>query len=542
MSTFLRTRLAILASLALVSTSAFGCGGRDSVWDTQPPSPPQVVGLNSAVALVDDPTHRVVMLVGKEDQQLDRVPFSVGHTVVKSEASPDKSRLFVLSAGDYPRRSERDERPSVTVIEGTPGDLSARRFTLSSPLSGLSVDPRGKWAALYAGGSTKTVFVENPNELVLIDLEAPPGPTNPVTRTIRSFGGRPQRVTFSPTLSLPGGPRRLLVVETEQDLAIVDLDHARDTEPREEITIPLTSGTGGHTLKPAGVVFDDGDPGRDDDSRIGLRIENDTNVVTIDLAAATPKTPPAPNDFEARLNMTDVGGIASDIAFVRTDGGIRLAALVPSIGSAVLIEPETSVTTPVKLPRNYQRLSLITDVVGTGTGTDVALLWNATESSSGVAFWALGKTAGQPYRSVEVVSLGGPVTAVNDIPKPRPELKVLEISGGGAFYVLNLSTRTAAPLLTNASAALSVSPDGERVWAFQSGSTQLASIDLRNIHPVPMVTDRPISSVFDIARPDGGRALVAVHGKGNIGATVLDARNPDTASARLYSALLLEGL
>jgi len=541
MSTSL-SRFIFGASLACIASLGTACGSRDKVWDSQPPSPAQVVGLNSSVALIDDPTHRAVMLVGKDDQQLDRVAFPIGHTVVKTQASPDKSRLFVLSAGDYPRRSERDERPSVTVIEGNPGTLSARHFTLSTPLSGLSIDPRGKWAALYAGGSTKTVFVENPNELVLIDLEAAPGPNNPVTRTIRSFGGRPQRVTFTPTLSLPGGPRRLLVVETEQDVTIVDLDHARDAEPREEITVPLTSGTGGRTLKPAGVVFDDGDPGSSEDSRIGVRIANDTNVVTIDLAAATPKTPPAPNDFEVRVNMTDVGGIASDIAFVRTDGGIRLAALVPSIGSAVLIEPETSITTPVKLPRGYQRLSLITDVVGTGAGTDVALLWNATESSSGVAFWALGKTAGQPYRSVEVVTLNGSVTAVNDIPKPRPELKVLETSGGGSFYVLNLATRTAAPLLTSASATLSVSPDGERLWAFQAGNTQLASIDLRNIHPVPMVTDRGITNVFDIARTDGGRALVAIHGKGNIGATVLDARNPDTASARLYSALLLEGL
>ena len=36
-----------------------------------------------------------------------------------------------------------------------------------------------------------------------------------------------------------------------------------------------------------------------------------------------PGTPPERNDFTPRINLTDVGGIASDIAFVRTDGGLR---------------------------------------------------------------------------------------------------------------------------------------------------------------------------------------------------------------------------
>jgi hypothetical protein len=45
------------------------------------------------------------------------------------------------------------------------------------------------------------------------------------------------------------------------------------------------------------------------------------------------------------VNLTDVGGVPSDIAFVRTDGGLRLAALVPTRSAAVLVDPVTSLTT-----------------------------------------------------------------------------------------------------------------------------------------------------------------------------------------------------
>lgn len=525
------------------ATATAACGGRPDVWDRAPSTQAQVIGLAGSVAILDDQTQRAVMLVPKADQELDRVALPIGKKVLHAETSPDRERLFVLSAGDVPRRSEKDQKPSLTVLQDKDGKLSAKRFDLSRPLSGISVDPLGKWAAVYAGAATSTAFVENPNELVLIDLEAEPGPNNPVTTTLRSFGGKPQRVTFAPSLTLPEGPRRLLVVETEQDVSILDLDHARDPVPRPEITVRLTSGGDARVIRPAGVVFHDGSPTRNDDARIGIRLANDTNVLTLELAATAKGE--AINDFTPKINLTDVGGAASDIAFVQTDGGLRLAALVPTLQSAVLVETETSVTTQVKLPAAYQRLSLITDVVGSGGSapTDVALLWNATSATSGVAFWSLGKTTGQPYRSVEVLNLaqGGAVLGVRDVPKPRTELKVLE-TGSKGIYVLDLAARTAAPLTTRGSATISISPDAERMWAFQQADTKLSSIDLEKLHPVDLIIDRPIQSVWDVARTDGGRALIAVHAKGTFGATVFDARSPDTVSSRLYSGLLLEGI
>jgi hypothetical protein len=337
-----------------------------------------------------------------------------------------------------------------------------------------------------------------------------------------------------------------MIVETDQDVALLDLDNVSKKPQRPEVTVRLTSGTTAAQSRPGGVVVDDGDPARSDDTRLGIRLENGPNVVTLTLvpnAADAKAEDPAqvPNDFRTIVNLTDVGGIPGDIVFVRTEAGLRLAAIVPTTKTAVLVDPETSITTKVDLPGPYAKISLITSVVGGAAGSDTALLYG-TGGSLGVAFWSLGRATGQPYRSVEVVSLPTSIATVLDVPPPRPELKILQGSGASAFYVLDLATRTASPLTTLGTASLQVARDGLRVWAFQRGGPSLAVVSLADLHPVPLPLDRPIDAVFDVARAGGGRSLVALDRRGAGGATVLDALAPDTAASRSFYGLLLEDL
>jgi hypothetical protein len=513
-----------------------GCGSRSPYWG-QALVEPATYGLANGVALVDRVADRVVWLTALPEQKIATTQLAVGHGVAYAGASSDGKRLFVLSRGDVPRRTTGDEYPSLTVIDASGFEPRSTRYPMTEPLPNLAIDPLGRWAVAYVGPAGDASFVQNPNEIVLFDLSAPPGANNPIARTIRSFGGSPQRLTFTPTLALPGGPRRLLLLETEQDVTLLDLDHAQDAPPRPEITVRLTSGAGGSPITPAGLVVDDGDPGRTDDARVAIRATNDSNLVTLQLV---PATDGGPNDFTPQVNLTDVGGIPSDIVFVRTDGGLRVAALVPDKASAILVEPDTSLTTSVSLPAPYSRVSLVTNVVGASAGTDVALLWSGANEASGVAFWMLGKTVGQPYRSLEVVGVGGAIARVEDVPVPNDRLKVLNVTDGTAFYVLDLVSRTASPLSAATQANLSIAPDGARMWAYSNAGTDLAAIDLASLHPVPLTTDWPISAAYDIARAAGGRSLVAVHLVGGVGATIFDAMTPDTANAQHVSGLLLE--
>lgn len=559
----MRAPLITFGFVTLVAATASGCHRRSDAW-TRPPTIQATFGMSDAVALVDDGAHRVVFAAPTAVHDLAMGFAPIGKNVLASAMSKDRTTLFVLSSGDQPRRSDEDAAPSLDVVSRAPGgEPTTRSFALAAPLSGMTIDPLGRYVALHASTTTSSSpaasrpFVENPNEVVLVDLAASGDAAQPVSRTLRSFGGRPQRFTFTPVLALPGGPRRLLVVETDEDVSLVDLDHLHDAVVRPEITVRLGSGSTSKVLKPAGLVVDDGDPARTDDARIAIRTNADSSVVTLTLgpaaAPAAGTTPaPNPNDFSPVLNLVDVGGVATDVAFVRTDGGLRLAAIVPATASAMLIEPDTGLTQKVALPAAYQSVSLITQAVSaqaSPTGPDVALLYGGSASSQGVAFWALGKTAGQPYRAVEVIGVGGDVENVLDVPAPRSELKILKLrataSTAPSFAVLSLRDRTAAPLLASVTNALDlvVSPDGERAWAYQKGATNVASISLADIHPTPIVVERPIDAVYDVAREGGGeRTLVAVHLRGAGGVTLFDAKKPDGATGVAHAGLLLEGL
>ena len=548
------------------------CTKQAPFWTAPVPTSNVTYGLAGGVAVVDDPNHRVVLLQGTSGQVLTQASFAIGHNFQSAAVSSDGSTLFVLSSGDQPVQTSTDQLPSLTVIH-LDGSLHATssRYQMPDPLSNLAVDPLGDYVVAWSG--SETAFAENPNEIVIFDLTQPyspsPGsasaPPNPVARDIRSFGGTPQTLVYSPSLNLPasaagagatGTPRRLLFIETNIDVSIVDLTNAFEpstsstttTFGRPEITVQLTSGTGAASLTPKGLVVDP-DP---DDGRFAFFTDGDTNVYTLQLLAATAGSP---NDFDPQLNLTDVGGSPSDVQFVRTDAGLRVAALVPATSNAVLVEPDTSETTPVSLSSPFTSMTLVTNVVGVASSqdggapppanTDVALLWSTeTGVAAGVALWTLGTSVGQPYRSIEVLTVDEPIQAVLDVPPPPgttySPLKVLatQTAGAGDFYVLDLVARTASPIQTTTSPLLSISPDGLRMWAYDQG-TDLAQIDFETLNPVPLTSQTPISVVYDIQNVDSGRSLVAVDARGPFAATVFDAISPQ-ATARINVALLLE--
>ncbi len=356
--------------------------------------------------------------------------------------------MFVLSSGDPLPRAANGDPPSLTTITIDPTTLAASqtRYPMSVALSNLAIDPLGQWAVAYAGSTPTEGFVQNPNELVFFDLT---GQAPPISRNLQSFGGTPQQLTFTPVLALPAGPRRLLVLESDIDVTMLDLTNSELPVPPPEITVRLTSGANAQQVTPAGVVVDGFDSTDPANARLALRAVGDRNVFTFTFG---PSAQGAANDFVPIPNLTDVGGVPSDIAFVRTDAGLRVAALVPSTTSAVLVDPDTSATTQVALPSSYSTLSLVTSVVAapsSTTATDVAMLWNGgTTAASGVALWTLGTTVGQPYFSVEVLGVSQAIQTVEDVPSPNtpPSRKVLEATSSNRFFVLDLISRTASPL------------------------------------------------------------------------------------------------
>jgi hypothetical protein len=536
----------LFLGVAVLGAAALGCGGRPATWD-ETTANSQAYGLSSAVVLVDPPANRVVALGVDTSGALTRTPLATGHDVRATEVGPLGDKLFVLSGGHRAGLGDKQppESPGLMIVDGTttpPTPSNVSLDVLSNPLDGLAIDPTERWAVVYAS-SASTALVTNPNELVIVDLAATPPAVHQVT--LHSFGGHPEKLIFAPPLNLPGGLTHLLVVQSDQDLSLLSLDDP--TKP--DITVRLADASAVTRPHPAEVVFDDGDPIKTDDARIGVRFDSQTSVMTLQLEPAM-----GGQGFLPSINLADVGGVPSALAFVRVDGGLRLSALVPDLSEAVLIDPATTATSPVMLPEGYRSLSLVTPPA-TGSATagtpgpdssDVALLWNGPSAVAGVAFWDL--RSGLPYRSVETVGIDGIVNAVDDVPGKNAALKVLSTSAvagagaGGAFFVLDLGARTATPLLTQTgNVTLSVSPTGARVWAFQKGGLELAATDLPSGAVHALTVDSPADALFEIARPDGTHALVVLHDSGGVGATVFDADDPKENERRIYGALLTEG-
>jgi hypothetical protein len=155
-------------------------------------------------------------------------------------------------------------------------------------------------------------------------------------------------------------------------------------------------------------------------------------------------------------------------------------------------------------------------------------------------FWELGQTAGRPYRSIETVGVVAAIAAVLPVPQ-HPTLRVLQTASANEFYVLDLQTRTAAPLVTSTAAiALSISPAGDQVWTFAPSGTLVAATGILDTHPRSLIIERPVQQVFEVDNADG-RFAVILHRPGGGGATIYDATTLDDDTRRLYSSVLTGG-
>lgn len=526
----------------LLACLVLGCGGRPSSWDTTFTSGASApVGLDNAVAVLDPTLNRALVLTSPGSLELQEDSLPIGQNVVNDYASPDGKRLFVLSRGVSPRRNPGDERPRLTVIETDPAPRVVRTYEFNDPLSGLVLDQENEWAVLYVTSSDNRP-VSNPNEILLIDLTDLT--REPIAMTVRSSSGSPQHFSFTSELSVPNGaPRRLLVIETQNEVTLVDLSNSLSDDERasRQVTIPMPENQQGATGTPAEVVFHDAAADGTLDSELAVRLNNDTNVLLLPLA-------PPPKDSESPFyiepNLVDVGGEPSTIHFVNTDAGTRLAALVGT--NAALVDPATSNVLSVPLSKAFTGITLVTSDLTSDTSTDYALLWSNTTPTVGL--WDLGAATTTATHGLDTLAVGASIRDVLDVPGDAfTTSKILE-GVSGDFYVLDLVAKRSSPMLTNGRTfQLTFAPDGQsqRLWAFTPSSDAFASIDLGNLNPNELATERPIWNVFDVAQSNGavGRTAIVLHqADSDFGATLFDALAPDTANTRFYSSLAYGGL
>jgi hypothetical protein len=309
---------------------------------------------------------------------------------------------------------------------------------------------------------------------------------------------------------------------------------------------------------PAQVVYHPSVPDPDGNRHawLAVRLGNDSSVLIYKVVAPAGSSS---TSVAFNRNIAALGGAATDIEFVTTPQGLKLAALVPSRQEAVLIDPHTIVTDSIELPAPYERLARVTDEVTTDStaedAPDVALLWASGQST--IAFWTLARTATRPWGSLDMRDTQIQVTGANSVTEdPDGDLRsrwLLLGSGASEFRVLELLDRDVRSVVIedDPSFSVSLSPGGARAWIYSPGNSNEVALadlsgDVLQIPTRPVYIERPVDTVLDIERGDGGNAALVLHrgvmAHGALGATLFDADDPESTDSRFFGGLLLGGV
>lgn len=451
-----------------------------------------------------------------------------------------KDELLILSRGERGEAGVAPEKAALTLLPVDPA-RPPLALPLDSRFNALAQSDDGRFVITHFRPDTnraETLF--NPNEIAIVDLEA--AKPAAVPRTIRSFGSVPGGVVFSPTLMLPDGPRVLAVILSDNFITLLDL-----TNPtRPEITVSLTLTGDARVLKPVQVLFETRDP------TVYVRVAGANDIYALRLLPVAPaERAPGGNDFTAGVGLVAAGTGPADMALFDTMAGTRLLVASPGSRDAFVIDARTSRSTRIPLDEAASRIHLFE---GGGPGDAQtrprALLIGTGLESRSISFLDLDQLEAQGTRNLDSRPMGSP--ALEALFFPARGLAVVlhrqtsGTAGGPGVSVIDLTRRTVAPIFAEAPPAqVALGPAmSDKIWVASTTGARLGFINLTSLAPGEVRLDAPATAILPLSRAaDGKSRLVVAHGNHPGGhLTILDADNPERATARSIQGFLLRDL
>lgn len=531
-----------IALFAVLLVPAFGCDDGTEFWRPRNQLLP-LVALDDQVAFVERSSH-TAFLLDPADPALVPRRVSVGQGAATASKRNGKNQLLVLAKGIRGSASESEVPAELDIVDGPTATATA--YPLTGRFDAIAQSDDGRFLVLHhsPGAPASDTGLFNPNEMTLVDLVPAGSPAAPVltAKTIRSLGGVPSGVRFSPSFAFTLGPRTLAVVLSQNYVTLLDLDHP----DRGEVSVPLCPQSSGCTLTPTQVAFDP------DNFNIYVRVTGAKDIYQIHLTD-TASTASASNDFVASLSMLAVGAAAHDMALYGAGkGGTRLAVAAADAKQLVVIEPSTSRAVTVNTVIPVGRIVLFKS----STQKQQALLLDPVYGATSVVFADLEQVESTGGLAMSDYALGAAAAEVHPlVDQGIVVLVASRMTGSAAITVVDLATRSFSAW---GSEGMSLglptfeTRNPSRLW-YTDASSGLAYLNLVARPTGPRLTtgetwlDQPISAVVPLASPSSvhtgnpTRFLVATHpDEGAIGnLTVLDAESPSRAGARTAYGFLL---
>jgi hypothetical protein len=497
-----------------------------------------MVALDDRVAYVERNSHTAYLLDPADNSFKPQV-VTVGKAPIAAVKHNGGNQMLVLSGGDAGSASVAAIPAQLQVVDPNPlappiVHLLAGRF------DGLAQSADGRFVVLYHSSSTPDASdtgLFNPNEMTIVDFTLPPDPAHPLpTKSIRSLGGVPTRIEFSPPYPFKAGARPLAVVLSQNYVTILDLDHT----DRTEISVPLCPQSTGCTYSPDQIVFDPAN------LNIYVRAGNARDIFQITLTDLWPDLPTdGSNDFHASLSMLSVGANPASMALYGSGSSARLAVLAPGSKSLVIIDPSTSHTLNIATPIPTNVIVPFTVLGSAGLPKNQAMLIDTSYGSTSVLFADLEQVETEGGLAV----IDAPLRAAAGDVWPLVDQGIVVLVLGrpsaiSAFTVVDLATRRFVDI--TASSAFGnpylEARNPSRLWGVAAG-TKLSYFNLvaragqASLAPTSIWLDQNITSIQALDQPStvgGPRYLVVGQNDpdaiGNL--TFLDADQPDRATAR----------
>jgi hypothetical protein len=430
------------------------------------------------------------------------------------------NEALILCAGE--REGEQTEAAEAALVV-IAGDGARRNYALgTTAFNTLTQSDDGRFAIAYRSGETPGRTLDNPNELVVIDLDLAPGDDGAVTRkTPAGLGHTLTRVLISPAMNIADEERRLLVLLSAAEVSIFDLGHLE----RRATIVQLDEQS---TIGPEQVVFSRDLPtffvrGSGSDSIFMFRFEAFDND---DMG----------NDFQPSINPLSAGGTPKDMALFGSGSSERLVVVAGS--RALVIDPATSKSAPVPLTAAAERVLLFEGTSPQDSRAQThALLYGGTDRS--LTFFDVEAMGDAPSDSLEVVSLQQPLRRL--IPLVDGDEKTVVVLQDSLVTVLDLQTRTLTPFATSAPLTDAVfDPVRQKLWVGPIESPYIQSLELGSGRTGDELRlDAPIASLLPMFQRD---RLVVVHPEHFGYLTLVDAEQPDRAHALSLRGFFIDQL